>query len=192
MALAGAQEHAVQIAAMHHRIGVAEARAKRVAQIDMGDFLRRQRIHQPELVDIDRHAARGFADAEIIKGMKRVGTELDAGADFAERGSLLQQDGAKTLLREAQGCRKAANAAAGDQHRPFARGPHQPDFPRCSSASSARSGTREASLLRSTSCANSAVRVLLSAGLSGCSIRACARSTEGMMLRNSVAPGLVR
>jgi len=39
MILAGAQEDAVQIAAMHHRIGVAEADAKRLAQVDMGNLL---------------------------------------------------------------------------------------------------------------------------------------------------------
>ena len=70
---------------MHHRIRVAEARAKGFAQIDMGDLFRRQRIHQPKLIDIDGHAARGLADAEIIEGVKRVGPELDAGADLAER-----------------------------------------------------------------------------------------------------------
>ena len=78
----------MQIAAMHHRIGIAEARAKRLAQIDMGDLLGRQRIHQPELIDIDGHAARGLADAEIIEGVKGVRAELDAGADLAERARL--------------------------------------------------------------------------------------------------------
>src|SRR6266436_1367328 len=114
----------------------------------------------------------------MVEGVEGVGAELDAGADFAERRGLLQQDRAKALLREAERGGKAADAAAGDQ----------PDFPRCSSASSARSGTRDASLLRSTSCDNSAISVLRSAGLSGCSIRACARSTEGMILRSSPPP----
>jgi hypothetical protein len=92
MALTRLQEYAMQIAAMHHRIGVAEAGAKGVAQIDMGDFFGGQRIHQPELIDIDGHATRGLADAEIIEGVKRVGAELDAGADLAERRGLLQQN----------------------------------------------------------------------------------------------------
>ena len=102
---------------MHHRIGIAEARAKGVAQIDMGDFLGGQRIHQPQLVDIDRHAARGLADAEIVEGMKGVRPELDAGADFAERGGLFQQDRADALLRQPERRREAADAAAGDQDR---------------------------------------------------------------------------
>ena len=74
----------MQIAAMHHRIGIAETLAKSVAQIDMADFLGRHRIHQPHLVDINSHAAGGLADPEIIEGMERVGPKLDAGADLAE------------------------------------------------------------------------------------------------------------
>ena len=51
----------------------------------MGDLLGRERIHQAELIDIDGHAARGLADAEIVEGVKSVRPELDAGADLAER-----------------------------------------------------------------------------------------------------------
>jgi hypothetical protein len=51
----------------------------------MGDLFGCQRIHQPQLVDIDGHAARGLADAEIVEGMERIRSELDAGADLAER-----------------------------------------------------------------------------------------------------------
>ena len=108
----------MQVAAMHHRIRVAEARAKGLAQINMGDLFGRQRIHQPELIDINRHAARGLADAEIVEGMKRIRPELDAGADFAKRRSLLQQDRADALLRQPERRREAADAAARDQHRP--------------------------------------------------------------------------
>ena len=81
----------------------------------MGDLFGRQRIHQPELIDIDRHAARGLADAEIVEGMEGVGPELDAGADFAERRGLFQQDRADALLRQAERRREAADAAARDQ-----------------------------------------------------------------------------
>src|SRR5580704_13616234 len=190
---AGFQEHAVQVAAMHDRVRVAEALAKRVAEIDMGDFFRRKRIHQAELVDIDGHAARGFADAEIVEGVERIRPELDAGADFAERRGLFQQDRTKTFLRQPKRCSKPADAAARDQDRPLVdRARHQPDLPKCSRASSARSGTREASLLRSTSWVSSAISVLRSAALSGCSIRCCARLTDGMMARSTAAPDLLR
>jgi hypothetical protein len=42
------------------------------------------------LIDIDGHAARRFADPEIVEGMERVRPELNAGADFAERGGLFE------------------------------------------------------------------------------------------------------
>ena len=107
----------MQIAAMHHRIGVAEPSAKSFAEIDMADFLCRHRIHQAKLVDIDRHVARGFADTEIIEGVKRVRPELDAGTDLAKRRSLLEQDRANAFLGETHCDGEAADAAARDQDR---------------------------------------------------------------------------
>ena len=118
---AGVEQHPVQVAAMNHGIGIAETGAEGIAQVDVGDFLSRKRIHQPELVDIDRHAARGLADAEIVEGMERVGPELDARADLAERRGLLQQDGADSLLRKTERGGEAADASTRDQDRPCAR-----------------------------------------------------------------------
>src|SRR5258705_8132397 len=190
--LACPQKHAMQVTAMHDRVGIAEPFAKMLAQIDVGDLFRRQRIHQPQLIDIDGHAARGLADAEIVEGMKGVGPELDAGADLAKGSGLFPQDRAKALLAKAHRGREPSDAAAGNQHGPLVRRGHQPCFPRCSSASSARSGTREDSLLRSTNCVSSASSVLRSAAFRGCSIRASARSTDGLMSRSPVAPARVR
>jgi hypothetical protein len=99
---------------MNDGVRILEAGAKCFAQIDVSDFLRGQRIHQSELIDVNSHAARGFADAEIIEGMKRVRSKLDTGADFTERGRFLQDEAANTLLREAERRRQAANTPAGD------------------------------------------------------------------------------
>jgi hypothetical protein len=66
----------------------------------MADFLRRQRIHQPQLIDINRHAARRLADAEIVEGMEGVRSELDAGADLAKGGGLFEQDRTDAFLRQ--------------------------------------------------------------------------------------------
>ncbi len=74
----------MQIAAMHDGVRVAEARAEGIAQVDMGDLFGCQSIHQPELVDINSHAARSLADPEIVEGVEGVRSELDAGADLAE------------------------------------------------------------------------------------------------------------
>ena len=57
-------------------------------------------VHQPELIDIDRHAARGFADAEIVEGMERVGPELDAGADLTRLTRPFQYQRDDHLLRQ--------------------------------------------------------------------------------------------
>src|SRR5439155_22512847 len=144
----------------------------------------------PQLYVMERDAARGLRDAAIVEGLERVRPQLDAGAGLADGRSLFEQDQTDAFLREPRRCGEPADAAARDQDRSFAC--HQLAFPRCSRASSARSGTRDASLLRSTSCVNSAIKVLRSAGFNGCSIRAWARSTDGMMSRNSAAPDLVR
>src|ERR1700722_10267420 len=186
------EENAVQIAAMHHRIGIAETSPKGLAEIDMADFLCGHRVHQAKLIDINRHVARGLADSEIVEGVKRVRPELNTGTDLAQRRCLLKQDRADAFLGQSHRHGEAADAAARDQNWLCARSRHQLAFPKCSSASSARSGTREASLLRSTSCSSSVSSVLRSAGLSGCKIRACTRSTDGMMSRSRFMPALVR
>ena len=115
MLAAGRQQHAVQVAAMDHGIGIAVARAERLAEIDVADLAVGQRVHQPELVDIDRHLARGLADAQAIEAVEGVGAELDAGADLAELRGLLQHQRRDVLLRQRQRGRQAADAAAGDE-----------------------------------------------------------------------------
>ena len=101
---------------MHDGVGIAEAGAERLTEIDVGNLLRGHRIHQPQLIDIDRHGTGGFADAEVVESVKRVGSKLNARADFAQRRGLLQHDAGDALLREADRGGKAADAAARDQH----------------------------------------------------------------------------
>ncbi len=84
VAATGLQQHAMQIAAMDHGVGIAEARAERLAEIDMGDLAVGHGVHQAQRVDIDRHAARRFADAQAVEAVEGVGPELDAGADLAQ------------------------------------------------------------------------------------------------------------
>jgi len=105
----------MQVAAMDDRIGIAEAPAERLVERDAGDLLGGQRIHQAQLVDIDRHGARRIADAQLIEGMERVRTQLDAGADLAQLGGLFQDDAASALARQAQGGGETADAGTGDQ-----------------------------------------------------------------------------
>ena len=86
-----------------------------LAQIDVSDLLGGQRVHQPKLVDIDGHAARGLADAEIVEGVEGIRPELDAGADLTKRRGLFEQNGADALLGEPKRRRQAADAATRDQ-----------------------------------------------------------------------------
>ena len=51
------------IAAMDDGIGIAEAGAELLSEIDMADFAIDHRIHKAQRIDIDCHAARCGADA---------------------------------------------------------------------------------------------------------------------------------
>ena len=100
---------------MDDGIGVAEARAECLAEVDVGDLAVGDGVHQAQLVDIDRHAARRLADAQAIEAVEGVGPELDAGADLAELARLLQHQRGDALLRQRQRRREATDAAAGDE-----------------------------------------------------------------------------
>jgi hypothetical protein len=115
--LAGLEQHAVQVAAVHDGVGVAEARPKGVAEIDMRDLLRRERVHEPELLDVDRGALRRRADAEAVETREGVRPELDAGADLAEPRGLLEHQDRKALARQPERGRQPADAAPGDEDR---------------------------------------------------------------------------
>jgi hypothetical protein len=99
---------------MHDRVGL-PTRTEGPAQVDMGDLPGCERIHQPEVVDIDRHAARRLADAEIVEGMERIRSEpmpapISPSADAFS--SMIEGS-----LAQARAPRRAANASA-RPHRP--------------------------------------------------------------------------
>src|SRR5262249_41969248 len=109
------EQHAMQIAAMHDGIGIAESGAERLAEIDVADLAVGDGVHQAQRVDVDRHGARRFADSQMVEAMKRVGTELDASADLAELARLLEHQRGDALLCQHQSSREPADAAAGNQ-----------------------------------------------------------------------------
>ncbi len=96
---------------MHHGVGVLEAGAKRFAEIGVHDLLGGKRIHQAQLVDVDRHPPGGLADTQVVKGVEGVGTELNSSADLAQFRRLLQDDDVVTLLRKAERSREPADTA---------------------------------------------------------------------------------
>lgn len=121
---ASLQEHAVQVAPMHHGVGIAEAPAERLVKRDMGDLLAAGRIHQTELVDEDSHGTGGLADAEGVEAVKRVGSELDAGADLAQRRRFLEHEDRDAFAGQAERCGQATDSAAGNDERQYARCRH--------------------------------------------------------------------
>src|SRR5262245_6150055 len=102
---------------MDHSIRVAEALPERLAHWHTRDILAGHRVHQSKLIDIDGHRARRVASTEIVKSMKGVGTELDAGTSLAQLGCALEHEAAKALGCETKCCGKPANAASGNQNR---------------------------------------------------------------------------
>ena len=111
---AGLEEHAVQVAAVDHGIGVAEPLAERLVERDADDLLGGERVHQPKIVDEHGDGAGGVADAKLVEAVEGVGAELDAGADLAQHGRPLQHEAPHAFAGEAEGRGKAADAAAGD------------------------------------------------------------------------------
>ena len=114
--LAGFQQHAVQVAAMDHRIGVAEAGPERIVERHHGDRFGGHRVHQAQFVDIDRHRPRRIADAEPVEGVEGVRAKLDAGADLAELRCLFEHDRGESGAREPERRGQPADAAAGDEN----------------------------------------------------------------------------
>ena len=106
----------MQVAAMDDGVGIAETRAKLVAEVDVADLAIGQRVHQPELVDIDRHAARRSANPKMVEAMKGIGPELNTRADLAEAVGLLEDLRGDALLGQGQRRRQSADAAPGDEN----------------------------------------------------------------------------
>ena len=63
---------------MDHRVGIAEALAEGLAEVDVADFAVGHRVHQPQAVDVDRHLARGLADAEAIEALAHVAEQAES------------------------------------------------------------------------------------------------------------------
>ena len=56
-----------------------------------------------------------FGQAQVIEHLEDVGAELDAGADLAEGGSLLQHGDRMAVAGQHEGGGQSADAAAGDE-----------------------------------------------------------------------------
>ena len=113
---AGIEQHAVQIGAVHDRVRITEARLEIVAERNRCDRLPVDRVHQPQAVYIDRAGTRLVADTERVETMECIGTDLDAGADFAKFGGTLEYHRSDSLARQTERRGEAADTAAGDDY----------------------------------------------------------------------------
>jgi hypothetical protein len=91
--------------------------AEGLAGLDLADLGFVECVVHHHVVGVDRAAARLVAHAQRVKGVEGVGAELDAGADFADLGRLLEHLHLEALAHQRQRGGQAANAAAGHQHR---------------------------------------------------------------------------
>jgi hypothetical protein len=114
IAAAGLEEDAVQIAAMHHGVGVLEAGAEGFAEVDVHDLLGGERVHEAQLIDVDRHRPGMLADTQIIEGVEGVWAELNSRPDLAQLERLLQNDDIMALLGKAKRSREPADATPCD------------------------------------------------------------------------------
>ena len=98
--LARLDEDAVQITAMDHGIRISEPLAEALGQIDMGDFLRGDCIHQPQLVDEHGDRSRGVSELKPVERVECIWAELNACADFLIARCALEDGDPESLLRE--------------------------------------------------------------------------------------------
>jgi hypothetical protein len=94
----------------------ARAFAQALVEGHAGDDALVDRVHHDHLFHVDRPLARHGAHAQRVEGVEGVGPELDAGADLADLGRLLEHLDMEALAHQRQRGRQPADAAAGNQH----------------------------------------------------------------------------
>ena len=115
VALAGPQIDAVDVGAMGHRIGLAEAFHEGLAERNAGDEAAAERIAH---LDSRRHPGivhHAGLEPDPLDRPEDVGPELDAGAEFLEFRRLLEHPHRKALARQCIGSDQPADAAARDE-----------------------------------------------------------------------------
>jgi hypothetical protein len=106
----------VYIDAMDHRVWVAKARPKGFASGDAPDFVLIDRVVHHHAVGIDRTASCALPDAQRVERSERVRPELDARADLADLGRLLQHLDGVAATHQRQRGGQAADAATGHEY----------------------------------------------------------------------------
>ena len=105
----------MDVGAVGDRVRLAEALGEFGAERDMGDQLAGERVAhflRRRAVGVGEH---GVLEADLLQHAENIGAELDAGADLAEFGRLLEHAHREALTRQRIGRGQAADAAAGHQ-----------------------------------------------------------------------------
>ena len=110
------EQRSMNVGAVDHRIRIAEAFAEGLARRDAADQRLVERVVHHHLVGVDGLGARDLADAERVERREAVGSELDAGADLAEFGCLLEHLDRESLSHQREGGGDTADAPARDEH----------------------------------------------------------------------------
>ncbi len=117
MAATGLKKDAVEVAAVHDGIRIAEALAEGFIQRNMRNLFAADGIHQTKPIDEDSHAARRIANSELVEAVESIRAELNAGTDLAKHRGAFKNDDVQAAPGHAQRGGEAAHAAAGDQKR---------------------------------------------------------------------------
>src|SRR5207302_10552531 len=125
---AGLQQRAVQVAAVHDGIGGAETIAKRLAAGDASELAVREGVDEDQVLGEHRLRFQILHDAQPVEHAVGVRALLDAVADLAELGRLLEHARAHAAARERKRRRHAADAAADDEDFRTSLGAHGPGF----------------------------------------------------------------
>ena len=110
------EQRAVYVDAVDDGVRVAEALAEGRAGGDLADQGLVDGVVHDHAVREDGAAAGEVAHAHGVEGVEGVGSELNAGADLADLGRLLQHLDAETLAHQGQRRGQATDAATGYQH----------------------------------------------------------------------------
>jgi hypothetical protein len=110
------EQGGVNVNPVDHGIGVAKALAKRLTRWNLADLVFVQRVVHDHVIGEHRATARLVTHAQRIKGMKGIGTELNAGTNLANLRGLLQHLHLEALAHQGQGGGQAANATTCNQN----------------------------------------------------------------------------
>ena len=111
------KQRQMHIGAVDHGVGITKALAELLVGGDLADLVFVDGVMHHHKVGVNRTATGFVANAQCVKGVKGVGAELDACADLADLGGLLQHGVLKALAHQRQCGSQATNAATGNDDR---------------------------------------------------------------------------